>query len=72
MMEAAELRKQDESELQKNLTGLLTEHFKLRMLHATGQLSKNSKLKDVRRNIARMKTIIHEKQKLAQVGQSNG
>jgi large subunit ribosomal protein L29 len=45
----------------KELEGLLREQFNLRMQHATGQLADNSKLRTVRRNIARMLTITNEK-----------
>ena len=38
------------------------EEFKLRFKHATGQLDKTSRLKELRRDIARVKTIIREKE----------
>jgi large subunit ribosomal protein L29 len=43
------------------LTGLLREQFNLRMQKATGQLAAGSKLRKVRRDIARIKTIMSEK-----------
>jgi large subunit ribosomal protein L29 len=45
----------------KELESLLREQFNLRMQHATGQLADNSKLRTVRRNIARVRTITNEK-----------
>jgi large subunit ribosomal protein L29 len=44
------------------LEGLLEEHFKLKMQAATGQLAKSSEFKKLRKDIARIKTIINEKQ----------
>ena len=46
----------------KELAGLLREQFNLRMQHATGQLPNNANLRKVRRNIARLRTIMNEKQ----------
>jgi large subunit ribosomal protein L29 len=40
---------------------MLREQFNLRMQHATGQLANNANLKKVRRNIARMRTVMNEK-----------
>jgi large subunit ribosomal protein L29 len=47
----------------KELTGLLREQFNLRMQHATGQLANNANMKKVRRNIARLRTVMNEKGK---------
>ena len=44
------------------LDGLLEDEFKLKMQAATGQLAKPSECKKVRKDIARIKTIIKEKQ----------
>ncbi|SVA73561.1 uncharacterized protein METZ01_LOCUS126415 [marine metagenome] len=44
------------------LNGLLEDEFKLKMQAATGQLAKPSEFKKVRKDIARIKTIIKEKQ----------
>jgi large subunit ribosomal protein L29 len=49
------------AELKTELEALLKEQFGLRMQIATQQLSNNSKIKHVRRNIARTKTLIHQK-----------
>ncbi|NKF52002.1 50S ribosomal protein L29 [Shewanella sp. WXL01] len=60
-MKASELREKSVEELNAELLGLLREQFNLRMQHATGQLSQTHQLKQVRRNIARVKTIITSK-----------
>jgi large subunit ribosomal protein L29 len=49
------------AELETELNALLKEQFGLRMQKATQQLQNTGKLKDVRRNIARAKTIRHQK-----------
>ena len=48
-------------ELKAELTALLKEQFGLRMQKATQQLQNTEKLKQVRRNIARARTLIHQK-----------
>ena len=60
-MKTSELRDKSVEQLNEELVGLLKAQFGLRMQHATGQLGKNSELKKVRRNIARVKTILHQK-----------
>ena len=60
-MKASELREKSVEELNAELLGLLPEQFNLRMQHATGQLAQTHQLKQVRRNIARVKTIITSK-----------
>jgi len=49
------------SELQTELEALLREQFGLRMQVATQQLQNTSKLKQVRRGIARVRTLMHQK-----------
>ncbi len=49
------------AELKDELNALLKEQFGLRMQKATQQLQDTSKLKRVRRNIARARTLIHQK-----------
>jgi len=49
------------AELATELTALLKEQFGLRMQKATQQLTNTGKLKQVRRNIARARTLIHQK-----------
>ncbi len=56
-----ELRGRTEAELQSELTSAKKELFNLRFQNATNQLDNTARLKEVRRNIARIKTIIGEK-----------
>jgi large subunit ribosomal protein L29 len=63
-MNANELRQKNISELNDELTGLLREQFNLRMQQGTGQLGKPSQFRIVRRNIARVKTVLNEKRKV--------
>jgi large subunit ribosomal protein L29 len=60
-MEPSELRGKGGDELQKELEALLRAQFGLRMQLATQQLSNTSQLKKVRRDIARVRTIMKEK-----------
>ena len=63
-MNANELRQKSVSELNDELAGLLREQFNLRMQQGTGQLGKPSQFRTVRRDIARVKTILNEKRKV--------
>jgi large subunit ribosomal protein L29 len=60
-MKASELKSKSVAELQLELLSLTKEQFGLRMKLATQQLSNNSMLGKVRRDIARVKTIMTEK-----------
>ncbi len=60
-MKIKELRNLSTEELGKELLALLREQFKLRMQKGTGQLTKFSQLKTVRKMIARVKTLLTEK-----------
>jgi large subunit ribosomal protein L29 len=60
-MKTSELRGKNGEELQKELEGLLRAQFGLRMQLATQQLSNTSQLKKVKRDIARVRTILKEK-----------
>jgi large subunit ribosomal protein L29 len=60
-MNPSELRGKNGDELQKELEGLLRAQFGLRMQVATQQLSNTSQLKKVKRDIARVRTIMREK-----------
>ena len=62
-MNATELEAKNVEELNEELVSLLKEQFNLRMQYSTGQLEKTDQLKKVRRNIARVKTILTEKAK---------
>ncbi|NLA52117.1 MAG: 50S ribosomal protein L29 [Alcaligenaceae bacterium] len=60
-MKASELREKDVAELHNELESLLKAQFNLRMQHATQQLADASQLTKVRRDIARVRTILTEK-----------
>ncbi len=60
-MKASELRSKDATELSKELESLLKAQFNLRMQRATQQLSNTSQLGKVRRDIARVRTVMAEK-----------
>ena len=64
-MKANELRDKSVEELQAQLRDLYKDQFNNRMQSATGQLGQVHLLKAVRRDIARVKTIIAERQKQA-------
>lgn len=61
-MNATELRDKSVDELQQSLLSLLKDQFNLRMQKATGQLAQTHLLGQVRRDIARVKTVLNEKQ----------
>ncbi|MGE5339248.1 MAG: 50S ribosomal protein L29 [Gemmatimonadota bacterium] len=60
-METKELRGKDAAALGKELNELLRAHFSLRMQKATQQLQNTSQLRKVRRDIARVRTVMAEK-----------
>jgi len=60
-MKASELRGKDQPALQTELNDLLKAQFGLRMQIATQQLNNTSQLKKVRRDIARVKTVMIQK-----------
>jgi len=62
MMKASEIRKMSAAELEAKLAGLKKDLFFLRMQHATNQLDNPVKIAEVKRDIARVKTIIREQQ----------
>ena len=62
-MKASELRSKDQAELKTELNDLLKAQFGLRMQLATQQLTNTSQLKKVRRDIARVKTVMNSKGK---------
>ena len=62
-MKASELRSKDVAGLDKEVSDLLRAHFGLRMQKATQQLTNHSQLSKTRRDIARAKTILAQKQK---------
>ena len=64
-MKAAELRSKSMSELKLELHNLLRERFNLGMQKGTGQLSRPDQVKKVRRDIARVNTVLTEKAKMS-------
>jgi large subunit ribosomal protein L29 len=63
-VKANELRAKDQAQLSRELEELLRAQFGLRMQKATQQLTNSSQLKRVRRDIARVRTILNEKVEL--------
>ena len=61
-MKASEIREKTQSELQKELSELKSELFKLRFQLATNQLENPMILKDVKKSIARIKTVMRERE----------
>ena len=64
-MEAQELRKKSVSELSDELLALRREQFNLRMQQATGELAQHTQHRRVRKDIARVKTVLSELQNAA-------
>jgi len=60
-MKASELRQKSKEELGALLLDLAREQFNLKMQKGTGQLSKPDQVKKVRRDVARIHTILNEK-----------
>jgi large subunit ribosomal protein L29 len=61
MMKAEDLRTKSADELGDQLASLKKEQFNLRFQKATGQLEKTARIREVRRDIARIKTVAREK-----------
>ncbi|GDX84125.1 50S ribosomal protein L29 [Methylococcaceae bacterium] len=59
-MKASELRQKSRDELSVVLIELARESFTLKMQKGTGQLSKTAQVKKVRRDVARVKTVLNE------------
>ena len=62
-MNAQDMREKSEIELREELSGLLREQFNLRMQRGVGQLATPHDLRRVRKDIARIKTVMNEKKK---------
>ncbi len=60
-MKATELREKTAEQLSEQMLTLLRDQFNLRMQKATGQLGQNHLLKQTRRDIARVKTVLNQK-----------
>jgi large subunit ribosomal protein L29 len=63
MKKASDLRANTDDQLQDELLQLKKEQFNLRFQRATGQLEGTARLKVVRRDIARIKTVMHERRR---------
>jgi large subunit ribosomal protein L29 len=60
-MNASELRAKSQNELREELASLLRAQFSLRMQKATQQLSNTSQIRNLRRDIARVRTVLAQK-----------
>ncbi len=67
-MKLTDLKKKSEAELAQELLGLRREQFNLRMQRATGQLSRPDQFGKVRKNIARIKTLLGQHSRANKVG----
>lgn len=61
-MKAAEIKDLEVEELERRVAETRRELFNLRFQHATGQLENTGQLKEVRKNIARLLTVLNQKQ----------
>lgn len=61
-MKANELRNLTTAEIEQKIASFKEELFNLRFQLATGQLDNPTRIRDVRKNIARAKTILHERE----------
>ena len=64
-MKAADIRAKSDDELKEELFGLRKTAFNLRFQAASGQLENTAQVKIVRRDIARIKTILHERSQVS-------
>jgi large subunit ribosomal protein L29 len=64
-MKVAELRAKSAAELEQELLSLSRAQFSLRVQHATQQLSNSSEIRKLRREIARVRTVMNEKARAA-------
>ncbi len=62
-MKASEFRELTKDELDQRNEEIRQEYFNLQMQKVTGQLEKPSRLKELRRDIARIKTVLHERER---------
>jgi large subunit ribosomal protein L29 len=60
MLKCSELRQLNADELLEKVRGLKKEHFELRMAAKTGKLEKHHRLRELKRDIARLLTVYHE------------
>lgn len=69
-MSIAEYRKQDDAQLHSALVELRKEQFNLRVQRGTGQLANSARFGEVRRDIARIKTLLSQR-RLAAIGEQS-
>lgn len=62
-MKAAELRKQSVGELNETLTSLRREAFKMQLVKASGEAIMTHRVREIRRTVARIETLLRQKQK---------
>jgi large subunit ribosomal protein L29 len=62
-MDANEIRKKSEKELREEVVALRKEQFNLRMQHAAGQMPRSHQIRNVRKDIAKVKTVLNERVK---------
>ncbi len=62
-MEINEIRKKNDKELRDQVETLRKEQFNLRMQHAAGQMSRGHLINNVRKDIAKIKTVLNERVK---------
>lgn len=67
MLDASDLRAETDDQLGDRLLQLKKEQFNLRFQQATGQLESTARIKEVRRDIARIRTVQNERSNAAQV-----
>lgn len=60
-MKTSEIRKMSNEDINKKIVELKTQLFDLRMKQATGNLDKPHKINELRKTIARLKTVLNEK-----------
>ncbi len=65
-MKVQELREKNSIELNKELTELFKEQFNLRMQRGSGQSPRPDQFSKARKNIARVKTVLNEKQRVGE------
>ena len=71
-MKAGDLRARTEDELTEEVETLGKEIFNLRFQRASGQLENTARVRQVRRNIARIKTILDERRRQSEKGRPQG
>ena len=65
MTKASELRELNDAELVQKLAEAKEEHFNLRFQSATGQLDNSARIGDIRREVARINTLLREREIVA-------